>query len=226
MRSKQILSILVLFAVLAGFITPVMAEGTDNATMYYNRGSQSVSVGDLEGAVLFFDMALASNTTMIAKSDTLTYIYKDKAAALTDLGRYDEAIKTADAGLALYPKDPGLWNNKGYALYRQGNLADAITAYDRATTVDPTYIKGWINKGIAMNKAGRPYDAVSSFNKALELDPGNRDATAGLAEAQSQTMTYTGILVVIVIVAIGIVVWYIKFRKPGEEKTGKKSKKE
>lgn len=234
MKFRRIILVLAILAMIACVVQPVFAEidtNTSNASIYYNRGSIAASMGEFERAVGYFDMALASNTSLVAKSDTLMYIYKDKTAALIDLGQYDEATKTADQGLELYKKDPGLWNNKGYALYKQNKYDDAITAYNKAISAaeaqNTTYIKGYLNKGIALNAAGRPYDAVAAFNRALELDPGNTDATAGLAEAQGAATKLNIVLVVIVIVALGIVIWYVKFRKPADRKdaTGKKEKR-
>nr|WP_320161804.1 tetratricopeptide repeat protein [uncultured Methanoregula sp.] len=230
MKSGRILFILAILAIVACLAQPVLAE-TDNATQFYNRGSQYASAGDYAGAVALFDQALASNITLISKSDTLMYVYNDKAAALTDLGKYDEAVKTAEQGLSLYKNSPGLWNNKGYALYKQGKYNDAITAYDSAISVaaaqNETYLKGYINKGVALNKAGRSYEAVGAFTKALELSPGNTDATEGLAEAQKATTTTNIVLAAIVIVALGLVIWYVKFRKPadGKDASGKKNTK-
>ena len=41
---------------------------------------------------------------------------RDKAYAQIQLENYTDAIATVDAGLALYPRDAMLWNNKGIAL--------------------------------------------------------------------------------------------------------------
>jgi len=243
MKYGRILSILAILVIIACVVQPVMAEMAefDNgtlATTYYNRGSQAASAGNLQIAVYWFDQALASNTSQVAKSDTLLYIYRDKAAVLADLGNFSEAVTTADQGLALYKKDPGLWNNKGYALFKQGKYNDAITAYNQAITVaeaqNETYIKGYINKGIALNLSGRPGEAVTAYNKVLESDPGNADATAGLAiaqkDAQNASTTMNIILGAIVIIAIVLVVWYVKFRKPApadkKSSSGKKDKKQ
>lgn len=225
MKSGRILFILAILAIVGCFVQPVLAD-TDNATQYYNQGSQMASSGEYQRAIAFFDMALASNTTMISKSDTLMYVYKDKSAALTDLGYYDDAVKTADQGLALYKKEPGLWNNKGYALFKQGKYTEAIAAYDAAIGLDSSYLKGYINKGLALNKAGKYYEAITAFNKALQLDPGNTDAQTGLAEAQNETMKTNIALAAIVIVALCLVIWYVK-RKPadGKDASGKKDKK-
>lgn len=226
MKVKQIVSILAILTMVAVCVMPVTAaDDTDEATLYYNIAQQAIATGDYQKALEYFDMALASNTTRLGMGDGLMYTYKDRVAVLTDLGRYDEAIVAADQGIALYPKEPGFWNNKGYAYYKMGKYPDAISAYDKAVTLDPTYLKGWINKGDALVKAGRGGEAVDAYNKALELDPGNVDATTGLAEAQKSAGPMTTIVIVaILIIAAGLIIWYVKFRKPDDQKTAGKSK--
>ena|GEM_PF-511303 len=236
MQFRYILATLALLILASCTVAPVMAGTeniTDNATSYFNIAQIAISTGDYAKAVQYFDMALADNTTMISKSDTLMYVYKDKTAALTDLGRYEEALATANTGLAKYPNSSGLWNNKGYALFKAGKYNEAVDAYNRAVTLEKDYVKGWINKGMALNAAGRYDEAITAFNTALTLDPENSDATTGLAAAQkgaaSAIPVTTIILVVVVIVAAGIAVWYVKFRKPAtneKEPMDKKATKE
>ena len=101
----------------------------DNATDYYNIAEVAISNGELDQAVEYFDMALAENTTLLSMGDGLMYTYKDKAGALTDLGRDDEALKTVNAGLIQFSNSSGLWNNKGYVLFKMGQYNDAVDAY-------------------------------------------------------------------------------------------------
>jgi tetratricopeptide (TPR) repeat protein len=222
MQIRQIVTILAILSMVAICVQPVAASA-DAATDYYNIAEQAISVGDYQKALEYFDKVLASNTTMLSKGDGLMYTYKDRSGVLTDLGRYDEAIKAADLGIAKYPKEPGFWNNKGYALSKMGKYNEAADAYNQAVTIDPTYLKGWINKGDALVKAGRSNEAVTAYGKALELDPGNAAATAGMKVAQEGATTTNIILAVIVLIGLGIVIWYVKFRKTDDEKVkGKK----
>jgi tetratricopeptide (TPR) repeat protein len=228
MKVKQIVSILAILTMVAVCVTPVLAEEErDMATVYYNLAQKSIATGEYESALEYFDTVLASNTTLLGMGDGLMYTYKDRVAVLTDLGRYDEAIVAADQGIALYPREPGLWNNKGYAYYKMGKYSDAASSYDKAVTLDPNYLKGWINKGDALVKAGRGGEAVDAYNKALALDPGNADATTGLAEAQEMQKSegpMTLVYAAIAVIAAGLVIWYVKFRKPEDQKTAGKGK--
>jgi tetratricopeptide (TPR) repeat protein len=194
----------------------------DNATIYYNSGDLLVVQGDYKNAIRLFDLALASNTSMIKKSDGLLYLYRDKAYAQIQLASYDDALTTIETGLAQYPKDTLLWNNKGYALFRLGKFQDALTSYDTALSYDGNYTTALINKGDALSKMGRYPEAVAAYQQANVTDPGNKVATAGIATAQaaaqtsaeSSGRTMTIILVIVLIAVIGGVIWYLKFRKP------------
>jgi tetratricopeptide (TPR) repeat protein len=235
MKFRQIIHILAIIAFIACFVPPVLAADEapkDEATTLYNWAELSLNTNDYETAISYFDQALASNTSMIKVSDALLYTYRDKAYAQIQLKRYDDAIKTLDQGLALYPKDKMLWNNKGYAHYNLGKYQDALAAYNNAITFEQNYTIALINKGDTLSKMGDYQGAVDTYKKALETDPGNHDATTGLAAAQQAAasaipVTMIGIVILVIIVAGGAI-WYVRFRKPeaGPEEKKSKGKKE
>jgi len=204
----------------------------DAATGLYNSGEVLLVKGDYGNAIQLFDQALASNTTMLIKTDALLYLYRDEAYAKIQLGNTTDAIATMDAGLALYPSDPMLWNNKGYALNLLGKTQDALTAYDKSISFNPNYTTAYLNRGDALSQMGRYTEAAAAFTRANETDPFNIAAADGLAAAKKgeSGSSMTGILVIVLIVAAGIIVWYVKFRKPAvpapEEKNEKTKKKE
>jgi tetratricopeptide (TPR) repeat protein len=227
MKPVQIVTILAILTMVAVCVLPVAAaDETDEATLYYNIAQQAIADGDYQKALEYFDKTLASNTTLLGMGDGLMYTYKDRVAVLTDLGRYDEAIVAADKAVALYPREHGIWNNKGYAYSQMGRYSDAAAAYDKAVTLDPEYLKGWINKGDALLKAGKAGEAADAYNRALALDPGNADANAGLAAAKeasgSMMPVYSAVIAAIV---AGLVIWYVKLRKPSDEKSAGREKK-
>lgn len=210
----------------------------DLATSYFNHAQQLLAACvpgkscDYESAIRFYDQALASNTTMLEKTDALLYLYQGKAYALIQLEDYSEAVATLDAGLVFYPNDAMLWNNKGYALYRLGKTQDALVSYDKSVFFDSNYTVAHINRGDVLSQMGRYTEAVEAYTRANETDPFNIAASDGLEAARkgeaASNQTKTILIVIVLIAAIGIVVWYVKFRKPAEpgpEETNKKSKK-
>ncbi len=122
MKFGQITSILVIIVFFC-LVHPAAAANTpagDNATDFYNKGVLLLSSGDYGGAISFFDQALASNTSMIKITGGLLYTYQGKSYAQIQMGMYNDSIQTLDQGLALFPNDSMLWNNKGYALFKFG----------------------------------------------------------------------------------------------------------
>ena len=150
MKFGQIIPILAILLLIGCFVQPVASAVTvsanttakDNATGYYNSGDLLVAQGNYKDAITLFDLALASNTSMIKKSDGLLYLYRDKAYAQIQLTSYDDALATIETGHAQYPKDKMLWNNKGYALSQLGvtNEARMIPSQTKArqTTTEST----------------------------------------------------------------------------------------
>ncbi len=231
MKIRHIVYILAIILLIGGFVAPVAAEENqtpDAGTTYYNKGVLLLNSKEYERAIAVFDQALASNTTMIRQSDALLYTYQGKSYALIQLNRSEEAVQTLDEGLKIYPRDFMLWNNKGYALYNLGKYPDALKSYDTALSIDQNYTPSLVNKGDTLYKMGRFRDAVDAYSKANVIDPGNKKAMEGINKAQNAAsseipLTPIAILVILVIVAGGII-YYMKIRKPSEEKpTDKKT---
>ncbi len=201
----------------------------DTANQFYNYGAQSLNQGDYIAAIKYFDQALAGNTTMMKKTDALLYTYQNKAYSQIQLKQYNEAIATLDAGLAVYPKDPMLWNNRGYALSLQGKQQDALKAYETAISFDRNYTKAYINQGDTLSQMGKYSDAVAAYNRANETDPFNIAAYDGLQIAKKgeagSSQTSMILMIVVLIAAAAVVVWYIKFRKPAEPAQDGKKKR-
>jgi tetratricopeptide (TPR) repeat protein len=232
MKIRYIVSILSIFLLIGVFVAPVAAtdnQTPDAGTTYYNAGIKLLNSNEYERAIVLFDQALASDTTMIRQSDALLYTYQGKSFALIQLNRYEDAVQTLDEGLKIYPKDFILWNNKGLALYNLGKYPDALKSYDTALSIDQNFTLSLINKGDTLYKMGRFADAVDAYSKANMTDPGNQKAMDGLEKAQEAAkseipFTPIAIIIILVIVAGGII-YYLKFRKPSEEKPKEKKTK-
>jgi len=224
MKIRNIVYILAILLLISGFVVPVAAEENqtpDAGTTFYNAGIKLLNSNEFDRAIVLFDQALASDTTMIRQSDALLYTYQGKSFALIQLNRYEDAVQTLDEGLKIYPKDFILWNNKGLALYNLGKYPDALKAYDTALSIDQNYTLSLINKGDTLYKMGRFADAVDAYSKANVTDPGNMKAIDGLEKAQEAAkseipLTPIAIIVIVVIVAGGVI-YYLIFRKPAEE---------
>jgi len=232
MKIKKFVYILAILLLIAGFVQPVAAienETKDAGTTLYNAGVRLLNANEYQRAIDLFDQALASDTTMIRQSDALLYTYQGKSYALIQLNKYDDAIKTVDQGLAIYPKDFMLWNNKGYSYFKLENNTEALKSYDMALSFDQNITTTLINKGDTLYKMGRFQDAVDAYSKANVTDPGNKLAMDGLEKAKVSAaseipLTTIALVVILIIAAVGAI-YYLKYRKPAEEKPVEKKTK-
>ncbi len=231
MKIGQIVPILAILLLIGVFVQPVPAAGnqtSDSATNFYNIGVNLLESKEYERAIVAFDQALASNTTMIRQSDALLYIYQDKGFALIQLGNYSAAIETLDQGLVVYPNDEKLWYNKGYAHFKLGRYQDALNAYDKVLLINSASQPALNNRGDTLFQLGRYQDAVDSYSRANAIDPNDTYSIAGLAKAKNAAgaanqNTTTIIVVITLLIAVGGVIWFVMFRKPAEKKPAEKN---
>jgi len=224
-----LLALLVVPAAAANTVTVTNNTGTDNATRFYNEGVTALSANDYRAALNLFDQALASNTSVIAGSDVLLYVYQDKTYAQIQLTDYPGALETTTAGLALFGNDEKLLNNQGFVFYKLGRYQEALGSYNKAIGIDQNYTIALINKGDVLYTMGSYRESVDAYKQAIATDPGNADATAGLAKAEQAAGPEFPIIPVLIVLIVLIAaggVWYFRFRKPGEtpETGGKKGK--
>jgi len=214
-------ALIVLPATAQETVSNVTTNPADNATEFYNLGVRALSTNDYQTAIDDFNLALGQNTSLISRTETLSYLYEGMAYAQIQLKQYDAAYQTTLTGLNNDPKDSKLWNNKGYALYNLGKYQDAVTAYDQAIAIDGNYTSALINKGGALYKLGDYQGSIAAYQRALSTNPGNADATTGLKQSQDAAGPFSPVLIVVIIVVIVIIagaVWLVKFRKPAQVK--------
>lgn len=94
-------------------------------------------------------------------------------------GKYKKSLLWVDRAIALDPKNPLAYNNRGVTLQNMLDYKNAIANYALAIKYDSTFAMGYCNRGAAVFNnqdiaAPSTLDveyAIKDFNKALELDP-------------------------------------------------------
>ncbi len=95
--------------------------------------------------------------------------YDDRAHALYNEARYDEALDVLREGLALYPNAVELHVGVGYARLAREEFAWARRSFDEALLLDPEHEDALAGAGELLLKFGRVDEAMYTFGRTLEL---------------------------------------------------------
>ncbi len=105
----------------------------------------------------------------------------NRAAVLTEIGLYDDAVPFSEAALKEQPEHPGLLNNHCYLLALMGDGEAAVPYCERAVAADPFEASFHDSLAEALNAAGRCAEAVAAQARAAQLEP----STVGYKEPLS-----------------------------------------
>jgi tetratricopeptide (TPR) repeat protein len=97
--------------------------------------------------------------------------YLRVGAALMALGRYEEALASCDAALALEPNYIEAYNSRGIVLRHLQRSTEALASFERALELRPSAAELHNNRGNVLRRLQRLPDALASFERAIELQP-------------------------------------------------------
>jgi len=95
----------------------------------------------------------------------------NRGTVLYALKRFDEALASFDAALALRPDYAEALSNRGAILQELGRFDDALASYDRALALTPNYVEALSNRSNTLRALNRFEEALASCDRALALRP-------------------------------------------------------
>jgi tetratricopeptide (TPR) repeat protein len=104
----------------------------------------------------------------IERAPGLFDVYADLAAALDDLGRYEEAEQAIVTSLKLH-ETANAWNSLGAIRAYEKRDAEAVTYYTRAVSLDPNDYFFWLNLGDSNRRTGHLDEATGAYRKGMDL---------------------------------------------------------
>lgn len=119
--------------------------------------------GDLQGAILQYEKAVAADPRFTAAYNRLGIVYQR-------LGRFDEADRIMVQGLKADPGSATLANNLGYSLLQQGRLPAAEKAFRQALMISPQFKRARMNLGIVLAKTNRIEAGLTEFSQVVSAD--------------------------------------------------------
>ena len=89
---------------------------------------------------------------LLENSPNNAYAWTWKGNILSNLGKYEDAIKCYDKSLEINPNYALAQTNRGNALSNLGKYEDAIKCYDKSLEINPNYALAQTNKEILIDK--------------------------------------------------------------------------
>jgi predicted negative regulator of RcsB-dependent stress response len=109
-----------------------------------------------------------------------------KACALEEMGRLDEAAAAYREALLVSGPDLKTCFNLANVLYGLGQLGQAAERYRQAVELDHDFVEGWNNLGNVLLELGQTDEALAAYRRALQIQPAYADAHYNLADALEQ----------------------------------------
>jgi predicted O-linked N-acetylglucosamine transferase (SPINDLY family) len=114
----------------------------------------------------------------------------NKATALFELGRYDEAGAAYDKALALKPGLAEAWLGRGSISIQRKRFDDALADFDKALALKPDLTAASLGRGRAFAYTKRYDEALAAYEKTLALKPDLADAWLGRGNVFTELERY------------------------------------
>ncbi|HEY0265778.1 MAG TPA: tetratricopeptide repeat protein, partial [Rhizomicrobium sp.] len=126
--------------------------------------------------------ALADYDRVLAARPDLAETLVNRGAALSEMGRSEEALASYDRALAVRPGLVAALNNRGFTLRDLARFDEALASFDAALAIQPDYVPALANRGKVLSEMNRLDEGFAAFMAAAErayggLKPGS-DALA------------------------------------------------
>jgi Flp pilus assembly protein TadD len=126
------------------------------------EGEAKLAAGDLDGALLVFQRAVAVASSSAVAHSKLGVVYVHKR-------QWDAAASEFGRAIQLDPTYAPAYSNLGNVCRERGQLDEAIAHYQKAVSMDPDYWIAHQNLGVVFKQQGRVGDAVREFKIATRL---------------------------------------------------------
>jgi len=133
------------------------------ADLYDSRGLLRAQVGDMDGAIADYTLALKFHPGSAR-------ILANRGRVLSRQEDYQDAISDFDRAIQLNPNNALAYCDRGYALYFLDEWELALQDFDQAIALSPYLAEAYIGRGHTNIRLGQGAKAaMNDFRKALEL---------------------------------------------------------
>ena len=140
----------------------------NNTRVYLNLGNAYYERGDIPGAIIEYQKALALDKNYAVA-------YGNIGTATLRLGNLEVAEKYLTKAIMLKPYYPIAYYNLGLVRFERKSYSQALRAFKTATEQMPQFHQAWEMVGRSYMELGEPLEARKAFDKSLEIFPDQGD---------------------------------------------------
>ena len=165
-------------AVLAFLLVLFIVPGAGTAS----AAGTGASVPPAEGTPGAYDHSLPLLPNISSADRILTaQDWYEQGFALTNEGRYSDALFAYGRALAVNRSLLNAWYYTGDALFKLGRYNESVLAFENATAVDPDFVDAYFYESLVFEKLGRYQDRQDALRKGLSA--ADREKAAEEAQA-------------------------------------------
>lgn len=153
----------------------------DRVRGYYEQARSCLKVGDLNGAIRFYD-------EIIQLRPNSSFAYLSRAEALLRNGNYEKAICDCDQAIRIEPEYQSAYSKRGDAWLAKKDYDRALQDYDEVIRISSEdllaepdlmreyfdhYAAEYLDRGLAWESKGNFDRAIQDYGEAIRLDPSN-----------------------------------------------------
>ena len=131
------------------------------------------------------DLIKASSlaTSVTEKFPNYDYAWKILVAALSGMGRYNEALTATQQAIKFSPNDHQSHSNLGALLLKLGRTNEAMASCKRAISLEPNFAQAHYNLANSLKDLNKLNEAVLSYTHAINLNPNYFEAYYNLGNS-------------------------------------------
>jgi tetratricopeptide (TPR) repeat protein len=144
---------------------------SEYALAYFNRAEAYFYQEDYPLALADYDLAIKAKGDFGSKGKMrLADAYANRGDTLGRLGRFSEALASADRALEIDPQHGYAWYIRSLALAYLSQNQEALKAVDKAIEF-ANYAYIWHQRGDILYELKRYPEAIAAYDKAVQIDP-------------------------------------------------------
>lgn len=103
--------------------------------------------------------------------DARSFLLEMIADNYSEMGDYDNALKTIDRSIQMNPDDDNLIGERADILGESGDVEGAIAQWSEYIKKNPDFYGGYYRRGFFEDNSGRTEDALADYDMAIMLEP-------------------------------------------------------